>query len=269
MIQINPKFAVNDEAIKGEKWLPVIGFENYYEVSNLGRVRSKRRVSVNHLTGRVHIVGQILKQQIYKHGYPGVSLSTPDRGERKRAYTHQLVAAAFIGNPNNYHDINHKDENKANNTVSNLEYCDRKHNVNWGTQPERKKETMYDNTIKRFSDVIQYDMQMKEVARYSNAGVASRVTGFGQGSICRCCRGERNSAFGYIWRYASQNFKTRKILCYDLDGKLLQVFNSMKEAAESVGKTIKNIPNIISCCKGNTNTAYGYKWKYAYAKQSE
>lgn len=263
MIQINPKFSISSESLKDEKWLPIKGYRGFYEVSNLGRVRSKERLVLNHLTGRYHPVGMILKQQINKYGYATVTLTIAKENKKARAYVHQLVASAFIGNPLLLHDINHKNENKGDNRVENLEYCDRKHNVNWGTTPRNKQYSMYKNTEIRFSDVIQYDLKMNEVAKYPNAGAASRKTGFNQGSISRCCRGERKTAFGYIWKYEKVNPKSRNIEQYDLDGHLVKRYISLAQAIVAIGRKNESIPNIIACCKGRTHTAYGYKWRYA------
>lgn len=187
-----------------ELWKDVRGFEGLFQVSSHGRVRSMSRLVLNKLTGVVHLhKGIVLKQQKNGHGYMCISIQHT-RKDKKRRYVHQLVAETFLENPNNFHDINHKNEDKADNRVENHEYCDRKHNVNWGTAIERKRLKMYENTMTRFPNVIQYDKNMNVVAVYGNAGHASRVTGYNQGCICRCCRRERTFYKGFIWRYANE-----------------------------------------------------------------
>lgn len=170
-----------------EIWKPVVGWEGLYEVSNLGNVRSA--------------YGNILKFQNIARGYSGVTLSCRKNNKKKLRYVHQLVAEAFLGNPENLHDINHKNEIKTDNRVENLEYCDRKYNVNYGTAIERKRQKMYENTKQRFPDVLQYDLEGNLLSVYSNAGEASRLTGMSQFSICRCCRGERRRYGNYVWKY--------------------------------------------------------------------
>lgn len=98
------------------------GYPNY-QISNLGRVWSKKR--------------QIyLKPNKNNSGYLQVRL-TAINGKQKAELVHRLVALAFLKNPNNYPCVNHKDENKENNKLTNLEWCNRSYNINYGTCPER------------------------------------------------------------------------------------------------------------------------------------
>lgn len=98
-----------------EIWKDIEGYEGFYQVSNLGNVRS-----LNY--GNKGFVKN-LKPRIVKDGYYMVNL------KNKNYQIHQLVAKAFISNPNNYVEINHKDENKHNNCADNLEWCSREYNV--------------------------------------------------------------------------------------------------------------------------------------------
>lgn len=173
--------------MKNEIWKPVVGWGNLYEVSNYGNVRG--------------VSQKVLKQQMIARGYMGITLHDSKNGIKKRRYVHQLVAEAFIGNPNHLHDINHKNEIKTDNRVENLEYCDRKYNANYGTVNERKRQKMYENTKCRFPNVLQFDLEGNLLAIYSNAGEAARITGMRQESICRCCRGERSRYGNYKWKY--------------------------------------------------------------------
>lgn len=114
-----------------EKWIPVVGFEPFYEVSNHGRIRSLDRVrnSVN-LGGDYSCIrpGKMLKPQLDKYGYFRLGL-TDHNGDRTDRLIHRLVADAFIGLcPDNCNQINHKDSNKTNNVPINLEWCDGKRN---------------------------------------------------------------------------------------------------------------------------------------------
>ena len=110
----------------------------------------------------------------------------------KHRYIHRLVAEAFIPNPDNLPQVNHKDENKANNTVENLEWCERVYNVNYGTGIERSKE-------KRFGDrFVVINLDTGEV--YKTPKDASRATGIHNDSISRVCKGKSKTAGGYTWR---------------------------------------------------------------------
>lgn len=103
-------------------WKDIEGYKGLYQVSNTGRVRS-----LNYLhTGKT----KVMKQGTNKGGYKVIGLHR--NGKRKVHSVHRLVALAFIPNPNNYPFINHKDENKTNNAVWNLEWCTPKYNSNYG-----------------------------------------------------------------------------------------------------------------------------------------
>ncbi len=105
-----------------EIWKDVIGFESYYEVSSFGRVRRKRSYN------RLHTDG-ILRHRL-RRGYLAVELCV--NSKQYSCSVHRLVAEAFISNPLNLPCINHKDENKLNNKVDNLEWCTYKYNTNYG-----------------------------------------------------------------------------------------------------------------------------------------
>lgn len=116
------KFKVNN--LSGEIWRLIPSTDNFYFVSNKGRIKSTK-------WGKEIL----LKQSETEKGYLQVSLNYGYFRKSKRV--HRLVAEAFIPNPNKYKEINHKDENKKNNNVENLEWCDRKYNMNYGTIKER------------------------------------------------------------------------------------------------------------------------------------
>lgn len=107
-----------------EEWRDIKDYENY-EVSNLGRVRNKN--------------GKILKQQL-RHGYYDVGLyNEHHQNQPKLLKVHRLVAQAFIPNLNNYPCINHKDENKLNNNIDNLEWCTYSYNCSYGHRNDIRK----------------------------------------------------------------------------------------------------------------------------------
>lgn len=160
-----------------EIWKPVFGFENLYEVSNFGRVKSIKKNKI--------LVGG--KDQ---DGYCQVILC--DNKRRKCAKIHKLVAFAFLENPNNEVCINHKDEIKENNSVENLEWCSVKYNINYGTRNQRAAE--------KNSKPIAQIKDGTVVAIYSSSIEAQKQTGIDFSKIRMCCRKERKSAGGYQWK---------------------------------------------------------------------
>ena len=128
-----------------EIWKSIQGYEGLYEVSNFGNVRSLDRVIRSKHNEKKQKKGRILTPFYEeKKGYYQVSLSKD--GKQKKQRIHRLVAVAFLENPFNYTDVNHKDEDKTNNNVDNLEWCTRKYNNNYGTKPERIRKAMIGNT---------------------------------------------------------------------------------------------------------------------------
>lgn len=108
-----------------ENWKDINGYENSYQVSDLGNVRSVNRVC----NGR-HLNGKLMKPVMDEDGYLKVHLSK--NGKATYYFVHRIVAENFIENPNGLKEINHKDENKTNNRVDNLEWCSTKYNINYG-----------------------------------------------------------------------------------------------------------------------------------------
>lgn len=178
-----------------EIWKPIAGYEGLYEISSFGRVKSVERTvtRLNHLL-RIH--QRILKPGHDKDGYKQIFLS--NMGVQKMHKVHRLVAIAFITNKNGLPMVNHKDENKANNHVSNLEWCDCKYNNSYGTAKERMIKTQRQKTGK---PVIQKTMNGKFINTYRSTREAARITGIDSSSIRRVCTNIQRTAGGYIWSY--------------------------------------------------------------------
>ena len=123
-----------------EEWRPIEGYEGLYEVSNTGRVRSvDRYIKTCYGSYRLH-KGKVLSPTKDRYGYLKVILSC--NGKCKTINVHKLVAQAFIENPDNLPEVNHINEDKTNNRADNLEFCDHKYNMNYGTRQERYRNTM-------------------------------------------------------------------------------------------------------------------------------
>ena len=118
---------------------PVLGYEGYYEVDPFGRVFGLDRVVTVTDGDRVYkkpIAGKQMKQNMHDKGYKTVSL-TKD-GKTRTHFVHRLVAEAFIPNPDNFPQVNHKDEDKTNNFLENLEWCTNEYNLTYGTARKRQ-----------------------------------------------------------------------------------------------------------------------------------
>ena len=132
-----------------EIWKDIQGYEGLYRVSNLGRVKSLRSTHYNHKIKSTVVVKRekILALATDTKGYLRVCLHKNNKANTQKV--HRLVASAFIENPNNYPCVNHKDENKQNNNVDNLEWCDSKYNCNYGTTQQRRA----DKTKKKVAQI--------------------------------------------------------------------------------------------------------------------
>ncbi len=180
-----------------EIWVDVKDYEGLYQVSNCGRIKSLERYEQcgNHLRIRRE---RILKPIINDYGYIVVNLF------KKRKITqyqvHRLVAEAFIPNPYDLPEVNHKDEDTKNNSVFNLEWCTHYYNINYGTRTKRATETQL-NRKDSSKTVLQYTTDGQFVKEYPSVKEAARQNGFNFGHIASCCRGEIKTSRGYIWRY--------------------------------------------------------------------
>lgn len=179
-----------------ERWLPVAGFEGYYEVSDQGRVRSVDRVVTfkDGVTKRA-TRGKLLTLSAWNGAGNYLSVPLCKGGKTKKYGVHRLVATAFIPNPDNLPEVNHKDENKNNNRVENLEWCDRQYNNTYGTAKMRA-------AITQGKPVLQLDENGEIINAWPTAGMAAAFTKATQGGIDGCCRGENKTSGGYGWRWA-------------------------------------------------------------------
>lgn len=185
--------------MKGEIWKDIEGYEGLYQVSNTGKVKSlERTVWVNRGYYRT-VQERIVKLSKISSGYLQVQLHK--EGERKHYLVHRLVATAFIENTKGYTEVNHRDENKQNNCVENLEWCSRSYNSNYGTKNKRISEKNTNNP-KRSKPVIGINKISGLILEFPSAREASRQTGINNRNIIKCCKGDCKSVGGYVWYYA-------------------------------------------------------------------
>lgn len=178
-----------------ENWKEVEGYEGLYEVSNLGRVRS---LVDNH--GSVRKEPKVLKGEKKRDGYLFVILYKD--GKRKTFSVHRLVANAFIPNPQNLREVNHKDEDKTNNRVQNLEWCSHEYNNNYGTRNQRVAEKRRGVYNTRTSKAVISTDEFGNEEYFPSLMEAERRYGFKNGHICDCLKGKLKTYKGRTWRYA-------------------------------------------------------------------
>ena len=189
-------------------WKVIDNFPRY-EISDYGEVK----ISKNN---------KVLKKSVDSSGYYKVTLT--NNNERKTFFVHRLVALAFIPNPNNMGQVNHIDENKKNNNVANLEWCDITYNCNHGTRNQRisdanrnkvfsaehmqklsesqvgDKNTMYGRTYDK-SPHAKAIVCVETQCEYLSCREASEKTGISKTSLCNCLKGHSKTAGGFHWKY--------------------------------------------------------------------
>ena len=172
--------------MRAEIWrTAIVNGESYenYQVSNLGRL-----MSLNYgRTGK----SKLMKPIDNSNGYLFVNLCK--NGKRKITTIHRLVAEAFLPNPDNLPEVNHKDENKENNRVDNLEWISPKGNCNHGTRNERVAKT-------KSKPVLQLSLTGELIREWESTRECGR-NGFNQGAVAACCRGEKPQYKGFIFKY--------------------------------------------------------------------
>lgn len=172
-----------------EVWKDIDGFNGLYQISSHGRIKSFRKGKRFHSQEEY-----LLSPTITDNGYESVTLYLAPKN-RHKFLVHRLVALTFIPNPNNYSSVNHKDENKRNNHVDNLEWCTISYNNAYGTARIRQRLTVG-------HPVQQLTLDGFPLAIYNSSGIASELLGIPKEGIKSCCAGKIESSYGYIWKYA-------------------------------------------------------------------
>lgn len=163
------------------EWRTVVEYDRY-EVNELGQIRHKDRKKI--LTPRAN-----------RSGYMYVNFNIG--GHRTNFAVHRIVANAFIPNPNNYPEVNHKNLDKADNRVENLE---------WVNSTENKIHS-YNSEIRKSNgkEVEQYDLNNNYIKTFPSASAAAKYMGCSIGAISNCCNGRTKTSQGYLWRFAESS----------------------------------------------------------------
>lgn len=213
-----------------EIWRDIKGYEGYYQVSNLGNVKTLH-ANKGHST-------KLMTLAPHPRGYKQVLLCKD--GRSKSLLVHRLVAAAFIPNPNNYNEVNHIDENKCNNNADNLEWVSHGDNCRYGTRNARisqnskgqkrsdetkskmkesqnlRSERKESRVNKRTKKISQYDLNGNFIRDFDSMYDAIVSLGFTTNrenrygtcykvNIRYCCKGKYKTAYGFIWKFKGDN----------------------------------------------------------------
>ena len=246
------------EIQKEELWKDISDFKGWYQVSNLGRVRSIDRFVNYKKEGKAIRKGKILSSKVSNKGYLEVRLNVNGKSYYRRV--HQLVATAFIPNPNKLGLINHINEIKTDNRVENLEWC---------TDTQNKEAY-----VSRRITIYQYSLKGKLLKIWHSLTKAANSINGDKSGIWHCCRGTlasgkaKKTYLGYIWSNKSlsetelkertTNNNSKAILQLDMSGNIIKRWKSASEAA----KALKcNSSAITMATLGLRKTAKGFQWK--------
>lgn len=229
-----------------EEWRDVVGYEGLYQVSNFGRIKS---------LPKYYFGERMLSPTDNGSGYLIVSLTKNEK--RKNHYIHRIVAEAFIPNKENKPTVNHKDRDKQNNIISNLEWATFSeqihHVVATGKKPHAKNYTT--------SRVIELSPEI--ISAYEKGRSVTDISR--KLSICPQTINKVLNEHG-IQIKSSKDFCSVKVECISCVDNKIRNFNSVKDASDWLIKNGFSKTNassdIIKCCKGKTKTSRGFYWRY-------
>ena len=184
--------------LEKEIWKDIPEYEGLYQASNLGRVKSLERFRKGKNDSLASVKEKILKPSINHRGYYQVALCK--NSIRKFYYVHRLVYEAFNGSIPEGLQVNHINEVKTDNRLSNLNLMTPKENINYGSRTEKCSKELK-NRKDQSKSVLQFTLEDILIKEYPSIQQVYRETGFNQSNICGCCNGKRKQAYGYIWRY--------------------------------------------------------------------
>lgn len=244
-----------------EEWRTVKGFEGYYEVSNLGRIRAVKR-TVHYANGHYQTFKEhLMSLSVSQSGYYRIELSK--NNIRKKFFVHDLVAKAFLKQQDSNHTlVHHKNYNKLDERASNLMWVTPSFNVKHGYDYEGVKKTALGKTGKNNKNsmpIIQMSLDGKIVNEFESIIDERRKLGFTTKGIIDCLKGRRNSFMGFKWAYKISPVPNKRVKQI-LNNKIIKIFPSVTEASKAIHRSKAMIYSVL---RGTHKTAGGYFWEYA------
>lgn len=251
----------NLDNLENEDW-KIISEYPEYDISNMGRIKYPIRKGILPYKKRITYGGNT------NDGYKTFELRNSNY--KKNVAIHRLVAKEFINNPNNYNIVNHKDGNKKNNSVYNLEWCSRSQNT----------QHAYDNNlISGKREIYQLDINNNIIKEWDTIKDAYETLNLSRTGINQVLNGKSKTSGGYYWCYKEEYNKNKirhtmydnnktKIKQINIDtNELIKIWDSISEASQNISKqnnfsekAIKS--NISQCIRGKRQSCQGFKWKY-------
>lgn len=254
---------MSDKADEKEVWKQYPDYD-FIEVSNLGRVRTKDRYAWGRNGSKRLIKGRVLKQWLSKKGYMYVNFKV--NGKTVNLLVHRTVAITFLPNPNNYPEVNHKDNDRKNNSTSNLEWCSRKYNE------EYKKNFGTTSAEVLGKPVFAVNLETGKILRFETQSEAARQLDVSQASINSVIKGKLNQTGGYWFTENESEITEEKIreikekirffgrvIAVNLDTFEILCFKSQSKAARQLGADSSRITQVA---KGKRNETHGYWFCY-------
>lgn len=183
-LQIQNYISNNEKKSLLNNVIPIKNYENEYVIDKNSKIYNIK-------------TGKEIKPCLSSNGYMTVSLWK--NGKAKSISVHRIVAQTFIPNTNNYSEVNHKDMNKCNNSIENLEWCDRKYNVKYSIHT--RKTSMNTNIHFASKKIIQLDMNGNKIQKWNSIKEASEFYNIERSGISKCCRKIIRKFKNYIWEY--------------------------------------------------------------------
>jgi hypothetical protein len=264
--------------MKKEEWKPIVGYEGFFEISTLGRVKSVGRY-VKWSNSQRYVKERIKKVHIGAYGYPSVTLCK--NGKSFDIPIHRLLARTFIPNPGNKPYIDHINTDITDYRLENLRWVTPKENANNPLTLQHCKTNTYIKSVSQKANttkvirgtktapkkVFQYSKDGVFVAEYESYSEAERITGIDHRTISVVCDDNTSSAGGFIWfshmitdvKYQRRIHPTSKpIMQYDKFGNFIKEWHSIREASISLGIPTSNIVRSIK----NDGKPRKYKFRF-------